>query len=157
MLFELLETSTHSILRSTVQHFLDERFTIFCTVPRIFNTHIDDVFINGKRVIRIFTKRQFSTDKLIRKNTQRPEINWEAIAFSCYDLWSNVVWSPNDSVGSKPPLDFKFFGGSHVNKFKIAISMHHNVFWFKISIDHSMSMHMFDHDQNLSNQKSGVF
>ena len=64
--------------------------------------------------------------------------------------------SPNDSRGSVSPLNFKFFGSTHINKSKVAIGIHHQIFWFKVSIDNAIGMHVFHHEEDLPHEKASM-
>ena len=64
--------------------------------------------------------------------------------------------SSNNGVGSVPSFNFESLSCSHVYKGEIAISVHHEVLRLQIPVNNSISVEVFHHDENLSDQKASV-
>ena len=106
VLFQFLIPITHTMLGTSAQQFFYKYFAVFLAISGILDARVDDFFVNGKRIIRIFTKGQLPTQKFVHNDTQRPQIHMEAVSLTCNDLGRHVMGRSNDCGGPKPSLDF---------------------------------------------------
>ena len=60
---------------------------------REFQVFLHNLFIDLVGPLRRVSKRKGSTQKLIKTNTKRPEINHISISFSEYDIWRHIMRS----------------------------------------------------------------
>lgn len=67
------------------------------------------------------------------------------------------MWSSNDSVSPKSPFYFQFLGCAHIHKSQKAFYIHHQVFWFEITIDDPVGVEMLHHEEDLPDELASVF
>ena len=157
MLLQLFIPTPNPMLRASTQKSLNKRFAALWAISRILYTRINHLLINRKRVFRVLAKGQFTAEQFVCNDSHAPQINRETVSFSSDNFWCNIMWSSDNSAGSKPPLYFKSFGSAHIDQCEITVSIHHQILWFEVSVNNSVRVHVLHHQKHLSHEKASVF
>lgn len=66
------------------------------------------------------------------------------------------MWSTNDRVRPEPSLYLKAFGSAHIYQSEIPISIHHEIFGFKVAVYDTVCVEVFHHEEDLAYEKAGM-
>jgi len=107
MLLQIEEGASQSRLRIFVQKNSNEIvdvliFHVFGEFQRVFQ----DLLIDLKRILGIFSKRHKSCHEFIQNDTQRPKIDGEGVSFTCQGFRSHVIWGSDHGKSFLSPIQF---------------------------------------------------
>lgn len=109
-----------------------------------------NAFVNGE--IILCPERCFLRKQLVDENTERPEISADIVTSVGDNFRRNVLGCSTES----PRLVSRknFLGETKIDESDIAVSINHQIFWFKISVAVVASVEVFERGDNTGGVES---
>ena len=152
VLLQLFVPAALPVLRTAAQQLLDERLAALRAVPRVLHARVYDLLVDGKWVLRGLAEGQLAAEQFVGDDSERPEVDVEAVALAGDDFRGHVVRGADDGVGPEPALDLELLGGAHVDERKEAVDVHHEVFGLEVAVDDAVGVQVLHHQEDLRHQ-----
>lgn len=122
---------------------------------RKLNFLAENLIINFKGILLLFSKGNAPNNELIRQNSQTPKIRGVIVLKTLYYLWSHIMRGSNNCIGPTILADHHF-GGVKIVKNWIPSFWDYDIFWFDVSVYDPLGVEMLQGEHHAADVELGL-